>query len=486
MNIPHVGTVSGSTLGTSFVRDRYADSIIQVDESGESLRRYRDVLEEISLKCDARSFRIPLDDMEGWVLDPESGFLRHERGFFFSVEGLRISIPGAPVPEWGQPIINQAEVGLLGILVKEFSGVMHCLMQAKYEPGNVNGTQLSPTVQATRSNFTRAHGGKTVPYLEYFDGRPGTNVVLDVDQSEQGAWFYQKTNRNVVVETKDEVELLQGFLWIPLAVVYRLLAFDDLVNMPTRSVLACLLFIGEGFGEAASVGSDDFRGALLRSSNPRRTRERTSDIVDWISERRAGLTATLERVRLDELDGWSYENGTVSHKSGGFFSVVGVDVEAGEREVSRWSQPMIEPRGTGIVAFLTSRIDGVLHVLIHARVEPGLMGFVELAPTVQCTPENYEHLPPSAWPPFLEEVREADDAQVRFSSVLSEEGGRFRHARSRYLIVETEPSTGVGHRDYRWVTLAHLADLLRRSNYVNVQARSLVACLYSLADPLKV
>ena len=42
------------------------------------------------------------------------------------------------------------------------------LLQAKAEPGNINKIQISPTVQATKSNYTRVHGGKEIPYLRYF------------------------------------------------------------------------------------------------------------------------------------------------------------------------------------------------------------------------------------------------------------------------------------------------------------------------------
>lgn len=63
------------------------------------------------------------------------------------------------VASWDQPIINQPEVGYLGFIVKEFNGVLHFLMQAKIEPGNVNHVQLSPTIQATRSNYTQVHQG---------------------------------------------------------------------------------------------------------------------------------------------------------------------------------------------------------------------------------------------------------------------------------------------------------------------------------------
>lgn len=41
-------------------------------------------------------------------------------------------------------------------------------MQAKIEPGNVNRIQISPTIQATKSNFMQTHGGKAPAYLEYF------------------------------------------------------------------------------------------------------------------------------------------------------------------------------------------------------------------------------------------------------------------------------------------------------------------------------
>ncbi|MFD9074046.1 NDP-hexose 2,3-dehydratase family protein [Streptomyces lasiicapitis] len=48
----------------------------------------------------------------------------------------------------------------------------HFPLRAKAEPGNVNGVHLSPTVQAAKSNYSRAHGGSSVPYLDC-SARPG-------------------------------------------------------------------------------------------------------------------------------------------------------------------------------------------------------------------------------------------------------------------------------------------------------------------------
>jgi len=155
-------------------------------------------------------------------------------------------------------------------------------------------------------------------------------------------------------------------------------------------------------------------------------------------------------------------------------------VVARGREVDSWTQPMIEAPGEGVVAFVVRRIGGVLHALMHGRVEPGYIDVVELAPTVQCKPENYSVLDPRARPPFLDLVLAAAPERIRFDAVLSEEGGRFYRTRNRYLVVEVDPAEELAHPDFRWVTLDQLAGLLRHSHYLNVQARSLVACLHSL------
>lgn len=119
-------------------------------------------------------------ELRDWGFDERTGNLCHASGRFFSVEGLEVREGGSVI--WQQPIINQPEIGILGIVVKVFDGVLHCLMQAKMEPGNVNVLQLSPTVQATRSNYTRVHRGGGTPYLEHFVGPGRGEVLVDVLQ----------------------------------------------------------------------------------------------------------------------------------------------------------------------------------------------------------------------------------------------------------------------------------------------------------------
>ncbi|APU13210.1 MULTISPECIES: NDP-hexose 2,3-dehydratase family protein [Actinoalloteichus] len=444
--------------------------------------------------------RLGLAELTGWAQDEATGIIRHHSGKFFSVESLDVRVTSGPVPQWSQPIINQPEVGILGILIKDFDGVPHCLMQAKHEPGNHNGLQLSPTVQATKSNYTRVHGGRSVPYLDYFRNPAAADVIADTRQSEQGSWFYRKRNRNMIVQVPengaaaDDLTLEDGFCWLTLGQVYELLRVPDLVNMDARTVLACLPFAGVDVVVSdnapaeqtacltSAVGaSTDFESALARSRVAERGLHTTGDVLSWITDTRIRTDLHAERGPLAELRGWQHDGARIFHETGRFFDVIGVGVDAGGREIASWTQPMIEQIGTGVVAFLVKPIDGVLHVLMHARTEPGYTDVTELAPTVQCVPQNYDVLPAAARPPFLDEVLDAAPERIRFDTILSEEGGRFFGARNRYLVVETDLEALPAQGDYRWLTLHQLAELMRHSFYLNVQARSLVVCLRSLA-----
>src|SRR4029077_14847778 len=115
------------------------------------------------------------------------------------VHGITVCADNGAVREWEQPIIDQPEIGILGIVVKQFEDQMLFLMQAKLEPGNPAGVQLTPTVQATRSNYTQVHQGAKPKYLDYFLERGTSNVLVDQLQFEQGSTFLKKRNRNIIV-----------------------------------------------------------------------------------------------------------------------------------------------------------------------------------------------------------------------------------------------------------------------------------------------
>ncbi|KAB2343589.1 NDP-hexose 2,3-dehydratase family protein [Actinomadura rudentiformis] len=407
----------------------------------------------------ARVRRIPFAELDGWSFADDTGDLRHHSGRFFSVEGLHVVRPDG---DWQQPIIMQPEIGILGILAKEFDGTLHFLMQAKMEPGNPHLVQLSPTVQATRSNYTKAHGGAQVKYLEYFLHRG--QVLTDVLQSEHGEWFFQKRNRNMIVEVDGDVPVDDDFRWLTLGQLGALLNQDNVVNMDARTVLA-----------SASMTHPEPR-ALLSDT----------ELLSWFTGERTRLDVRARRIPLRQVSGWLRDAHSIHRADHRFFRVVAVAVEGAAREVSSWTQPLFEPVGPGVVGFAYRTFGGVPHVLVHALAEGGLLDTAELGPTVQYVPANHAHLPSVRRPPFLDLMLDAPPDRIRYAAVHSEEGGRFLNAESRYLIVETDESTTPAQPPpgYHWITPGQLNWLAGHSHYVNVQARTLLAALNTRAADL--
>ena len=426
-------------------------------------------LEERRRAHSFRIDRIPFRDLEGWSFEPSTGNLAHATGRFFKIEGIWVESNYGTVPRWSQPIINQPEIGILGILARKVNGVLYFLMQAKMEPGNINTVQLAPTLQATRSNFTRAHRGRTPPYLEYFTGRAGLRPLVDVLQSEQGGRFLRKRNRNMIVEVDDEVPVLEDYCWLTLGQILRLIRMDNVVNMDARTVIGSIPFALDTRRAGLDGGNEGSLHAI-------------ESILSWFTELKFRYDLNVERIPLKYVQNWTRLDDCIRHENGQYFSVIAVRVCAENREVGYWTQPIIKPVGEGIVAFLIKRINGVMHYLVQAKVEPGNFDVLEMAPTVQCLTGNYSAVPPSSRPPFLDYVLTVPRDRIRLSTLQSEEGGRFFHEANRNLVVEAGDGFPVEVPDeYIWMTLPQLKTLIQFNNFINVEARCLLAGVDSLA-----
>ncbi|MDH7568049.1 MAG: NDP-hexose 2,3-dehydratase family protein, partial [Armatimonadota bacterium] len=405
---------------------------------------------------------------------------------FFRVEGIRVETNFGPTPRWMQPIINQPEIGILGFLTQRIGGVLHFLVQAKMEPGNVNMLQISPTVQATRSNYTQVHGGSRPRYLEYFLDPTRARVLVDQLQSEQGARFLRKRNRNIIVEVPEgeRVEVHPDFCWLTLGQLHDLLRVDNLVNMDSRTVLSCVRYSGEWPHTRARARTprldSPFQEAVLASalSGEEEAVNDFDHIVSWLTDLKVRYSLSVQRVPLKEVENWERDEWEIRHVSRRFFRVIGVAVRASNREVQSWEQPLIDSREGGILCLVCQRQKGVLHFLIQGRVEPGNLDGVEMAPTLQCTPANYDPAFPERYPPFFDLVMNAPPEWIRYTSIQSEEGGRFYHDQNRYLVLEVDEGQKLDlPPNYIWMTLRQMKEFIRFNNYFNIEARGLLACL---------
>lgn len=429
--------------------------------------------------------RIPFAEMRAWSLDEKQTKLGHRSGSFFSIEGINVKTNHGTVPDWDQPIINQPEIGFLGIITKEINGVLYFLLQAKIEPGNVNNVQLSPTLQATKSNYTKVHQGKSPAYLEYFTHpSPTTEILLDQLQSEQGARFLKKRNRNIIIQVAEDVPVLEDFCWVTLRQIKDLMRLDNVVNMDTRTVISgisyggypaeILAFLELIQGDIQSTGMQ----MLYSELNTEGALYSESEIIHWFTNLKTRYDLNISSLPLHAVRDWVIEEDVIRHRDNKYFSVIGMRVQISNREVTSWDQPLIAPVQEGICAFIVRKINGVLHFLVQAKVESGNFDILEMAPTVQCLTGSYQNAHSRETLPYLDFVLTAPKEAFLYDTLQSEEGGRFYREQNRNCMllvgedfpVETPPG-------YTWMTLNQLKTFIRFNNYLNIQARSLIAAV---------
>jgi oxidase EvaA len=442
-------------------------------------------LQEKNIAVNVTIEQIPFAKMTNWYVEPETGNIRHQSKKFFSIEGVEVAVEAEFNQRWTQPIINQPEVGYLGFMVKKINGLMHFLVQAKVEPGNVNCVQLSPTLQATKSNFTQVHKGALPKYLDYFRLKKG-KVLVDQLQSEQGARFYKKRNRNIIIEIEEDIAESDNFIWVTLGQIKELLKIDNLINMDTRTVISSIHFSQLSManlmctGDLIDQGSvSEYGSAILKSYQQMDcTLHSNSEIHSWLTELKSKYELHTKLISLKDVKDWVFEGDRIYHCKNRYFSIIAVDVLISNREVSKWCQPLVMPSQNGIVGFITKNINGVLHFLMQAKVEVGNRDVVELAPTVQCITGGYSDHEREYQVQYLDLLLSASPNEIRYDVMLSEEGGRFYKNQNRHLIIQVSDNYPIEETErYCWMTLSQIMRYMEFNNLINIEARSLISLL---------
>lgn len=473
MRISDAASIQKSVFDSCFVTE------------GHDVQQIVSWLEELRDTDRFRVERIPINDLSDWYFDKNTGNLVHASGRFFSIQAIRATAKRPQPLDLHQPIIVQPEIGVLGILTKEVNGVRHVLVQAKNEPGNTNGAQISPTLQATRSNYTQVHEGSVPGYLDFFLGGLLSPPLADQLQSEQGRYFFRKRNRNLVVDVESEVPLDRRYRWISVGQLKKLISFDNLVNMDARSVLSCLEsydriedHIAKRLNKNQSDLSAYSRDLLLSLVARDRAAFTMNELLSWLTELKFECDLHVSLEHLSALCSWRIHKDMISQDDNSSpFSVVAVAVQAEEREVASWTQPLIAIHHHGLVGFAVKRIGGILHFLVQARAEPGYVDGVELCPTLVCY-GSQDRMHAGSKSHFLDIFSGAQRRQIRFSSLLSEEGGRFYSVQNRYMIVELDDDQVIDlPKNYIWMTYGQMQQLLAHSLCLSIEARTLLSCL---------
>ncbi len=417
-----------------------------------------------------------INDNTFWFYDDYNGEILNRKRSFFSIRGMRIFEDNVFFGE--QPIIIQPEIGYLGIICREIDGVLNFLMQAKVEPGNVNCIQISPTIQATKSNFTRVHGGNLPTYFELFENLEKYDVIYDQVQSEQATRFYKKRNRNIIVAIDEDFMVYPNFCWMTLGQIKQLMKIDNLVNMDTRTVLSGLPLIGcvMSLEKRKTVKSHFKDMGLYYSLFESDPIEFLPKLYQKLNNYKMFKDVKIIGIPLNQLMDWEVTDYGISCKKASDFVVRFYNISISGREVKSWFQPLFKSTGIGTFGLITKINDSRREFLVRLRPEIGSFDKVEIGPAVQWKSVHCAEEDDDVERVFRKHLESNDG--IMNDVILSEEGGRFYHEQNRNVILEVDASelTNVP-ADYVWTSYAALNYLVQTNNCLNIQLRNLLSII---------
>ncbi len=182
-----------------------------------------------------------LNELNGWNFR-DNKELAHKSKKFFSVIGISIKNASREVNSWDQPFIKQHKLngGIIGLVRKKIKGVPHYLVEAKFEPGNFNKIQISPSVQATYSNINRIHHGKANKILNFYFKNMYTTISKTL-VTEDGGRFYKKRNLHWIINTKKKcLDLPENFRWLTLWEISKFIKKRSMVSPHLRAILSLI------------------------------------------------------------------------------------------------------------------------------------------------------------------------------------------------------------------------------------------------------
>jgi len=378
----------------------------------------------------------------------------HNSKKFFKIVGIKIKTNFFK-NNWEQPIIIQNDVGILGVIKNKKNNKY--LLQAKVEPGNINKLQLSPTVQATASNYKGVHGGKKVSYLNYFLDRKKESYS---NQFEQGFRFLYKYNTNILISLKKKITLKPGFFWFSLPEIEKLIKKKNILNMDTLSVFSSFI-------------------KKTKVDNPINN---TNKFNNWIKRNDKIYYLRSKIVNFTKIKNWSFLKEKIIHKNNKHFSIIGVHAKTTHREVSEWDQPLLKCLHIGLTGFIVKKFNNTNHYLCRYMIKPGLKKSV-----ISCTVNTSDYKNFNKDKNLSYEQRflitnffynkKFRKKNTLFDNIISDEGGRFYHCEIRNIVVKLNEDLNIDLPDtYFWISQNQMINNIKQK-LIDIEGRLLFACL---------
>ena len=388
---------------------------------------YNDILDSSSLSIN----EIGLSELDDWGFDNDGSF-SHKSGRFFSVNSIEYR-------DELSLILSQPEVGLLCNFMTIVDQTAYFLIQFKEEPGNINKVQLSPTIQATKSNYSKVHGGSLPSYWEEYTKYNTDSSLVSFNLPEQGTRYWQKYNNNKIVLTPF-IEEKRNFKWLTLGQILKFKKYDNSINSCLRS---CLSLIYELYDEKGGAEKINLLKKNLQSINA------ISDSTNFKNVK------SFYQNNSDKLK---------VHNNFDNFEIVGVEVSTKHREVSNWSQPLVLESKKQQYFLFTINQNGETKYIWSIDKEPGYKKGFAIGPTLKNISFKND---------FEQKLNCFKEYKINEQFTMSEEGGRFLNFEVEHVFSEINEEN-FNHKNFEFLVLNKSeTNEINKMGYLSMEARSL-------------
>ncbi|MEO9061071.1 MAG: NDP-hexose 2,3-dehydratase family protein [Nitrosospira sp.] len=192
-------------------------------------------------------------------------------------------------------------------------------------------------------------------------------------------------------------------------------------------------------------------------------------VKSWLDQVCASDRFKVEPITLNQSNAWAQDQGAIRHRSGRFFSIIGL---TWLEELTRHWQPFIDQREIGTLGFIARRRGEGIDLLVQAKTEPGNVGTVQLAPSCQATASNCERIHGGEPPPYSGYFS-GRMGEIISDSLQSEQGTRFFGKLNRNIMVWDDHAEAK-YDQHCWIPFQLFKQLLTEDFLVNTDARSVL------------
>ena len=191
-------------------------------------------------------------------------------------------------------------------------------------------------------------------------------------------------------------------------------------------------------------------------------------IKTWLSKQKSLHKLNVEIIDLNAISNWKFTKKSIHHNSNRFFKIVGLKILSNFYK-KNWEQPIIVQNEIGILGIIKNKKKK--KYLLQAKVEPGNINKLQIAPTVQATKSNYNRLHGVHKVPYINYFLKYKNLNI-FNQ--SEQGFRYLYKFNSNILIEIKKKIKK-KKEFYWFTKKQIKELIKEKNLINMDTISVLS-----------